>query len=123
MFVASSTQVKESGITAINETSKDADAKKMVFVSFSSVPTGCVINKAGIIATDVTAIGADEAQFTAENAKFVRGDAWTGTAYRYTWTKTRVEAGAVWYVRAYLIYTDANGNTHTVYGEIVTQTM
>jgi hypothetical protein len=28
-----------------------------------------------------------------------------------------------WYVRAYLVYTDANGNTHTVYGETVSATL
>jgi hypothetical protein len=95
----------------------------MTFVSFSTVPEGCTIKTAGIIATDVESIGTSGTQFTDTNAKFVRGSAWTGDSVRYTWTKSNVNAGDTWYVRAYLVYTDANGNSHTIYGVIVTQTM
>ena len=38
----------------------------------------------------------------------------------YTWNKTKVETGDTWYARAYLVYTDAAGVQHTVYGELIT---
>ena len=43
--------------------------------------------------------------------------------YKYTWTKGSVTESQTSYVRAYLVYTDANGNTHTVYGETVSATL
>ena len=46
---------------------------------------------------------------------FVRGMLSDKKAVRYTWTKN-VKTGETWYVRAYLVYTDLNGNVHTVYG-------
>ncbi len=101
--------------TVVNETSK-----KLSFVSMSTVPEGCTIVKSGVVATNNSDIGgsADDFKDTAAGV-LVRGDAWDGRAYRYTWTKKDVHAGDTWYVRAYLVYTDANGDLHTVYGDIV----
>ena len=102
--------------TVVNETSK-----KLSFVSMSTVPEGCTIVKSGVVATDDSDIGgnADNFNDTAANV-LVRGDAWDGRAYRYTWTKKGVHEGdKTWYVRAYLVYTDANGDLHTVYSAVV----
>ena len=52
---------------------------------------------------------------------FVRGMSSDKKAVRYTWTKGNVQSGETWYVRAYLVYTDSNGNVHTVYGDMVSQ--
>ena len=60
--------------------------------------------------------------FNADTATFVRGMSWTGTACRFTWSKSKVEDGHTWYVRAYLVYTDTEGNVHTIYGDPVWQT-
>ena len=112
-------QVKEVGTTRIEEVSCNKDSKKITFVSMSSVPNSCKIEKAGIIATSNSAIGNDKNRFNVANADFVRYGTTSAKNYRYTWTKSNVTEGQAWYVRAYLVYTDANGNTYTVYGDIV----
>ena len=40
-------------------------------------------------------------------------------AFKYTWTKKDISADDVWCVRSYLVYSDANGEKHTVYGDLV----
>ena len=37
----------------------------------------------------------------------------------YTWTRSSVNTGDVWYVRAWLVY-NLNGTEHTVYGTLTT---
>ena len=89
----------------------------------STVPEGCTIDKAGIIATNDQNVAKSGDGFNAGTAAYVRGNSWTGNAYRYTWTKSKVGSGETWYVRAYLVYTDAEGNVNTVYSDKVSQTM
>lgn len=103
--------------------SADTANGKLTFVSMSTVPEGCTINKAGIIATNIEGVGTSGDGFNADTAAYVRGNAWTGNAYRFTWTKSKVASNETWYVRAHLVYTDAEGNVHTVYGDMVSQTM
>ena len=121
VFVADSAKVEAVGTTDIVEALKDTANSKLTFVSMSTVPEGCTIVKAGVIATENAAVA--NGTFTDATATFVRGNAWTGSAYRYSWTKGKVAEGTTWYVRAYLVYADAQGNTHTVYGSVTSQTM
>ena len=87
------------------------------------MPEGFSIRKAGVIVTTNSEIGTSNENFTAEKALLVRGDEWSGTSYRYTWTGSGISEGMTVYVRAYLVYEDLDGNTCTVYGDIVSQTM
>lgn len=123
VYVDEEVKVDAKGTTAIIETSKDTTGGKLIFVSMSTVPEGCTINKAGIIATNDSSVGTSGEGFNDSTATYVRGNGWTGNAYRFTWTKGNVASGETWYVRAYLIYMDAEGNTHIVYGDVVSQTM
>lgn len=122
VYVQESVVVEAKGTTEIIDMSKDTTDKKLVFVSMSTVPEGCTIEMAGIIATNNAGI-ATGGNLTASNALCVRGREWSGNAFRYTWIKTNVSDNETWYVRAYLVYTDAEGNTNTVYGDVVSQTM
>ena len=124
VYVETGTKVDAKGATNIvglNQTvvSKDEGKGKLSFVSMSTVPNGCKINKAGIIATNNFEL-ANSNEFTDKKATFVRGMSSDKKAVRYTWTKN-VKSGETWYVRAYLVYTDLNGNVHTVYGDMVSQ--
>lgn len=112
-------EVEEVGTTRIETVSANKATKKISFVSMSSVPNSCKIQKAGVIATSNGTIGNDVNKFTAATATYVRYGTTSAKNYRYTWTKGNVTAGQTWYVRAYLVYTDANGNSHTIYGNIV----
>ena len=123
VYVADTTEVEAKGTTEIIDMSADTANGKLTFVSMSTVPEGCTINKAGIIATNIEGVGTSGDGFNADTAAYVRGNAWTGNAYRFTWTKSKVASNETWYVRAHLVYTDAEGNVHTVYGDMVSQTM
>ena len=93
------------------------DEQKLQFATLLNVPADCTINQAGIVATSDAEKGKN---LTAENADYVRADATTKHGYRYTWTKTKVTADQTWYVRPYLVYTNANGKEFTVYGDLST---
>ena len=123
VYVAVTEKVEAKGTTEIVDKSIDKANRKLTFVSMSTVPEGCTIGKAGIIATNVESVGKSGDGFNADTAAYVRGNSWTGNAYRFTWTKSKVGSGDTWYVRAYLVYTDAEGNVNTVYGDMVSQTM
>ena len=124
VYVETATKVNAKGTTSIvgsNRIEIDKEKGKLSFVSMSTVPEGCKINKAGIIATNKSEV-ANSGEFTDKSAMFVRGMSSDKKAVRYTWTKGNVKSGEIWYVRAYLVYTDSNGNVHTVYGDMVEQT-
>ena len=127
IYVEDTDAVEVKGTTAIVEHYVDTDAdtgkKKIIFVSMSTVPKGCTINKAGMIATDVEAIGTSGDEFNDSTAKYVLGNAWNGNSYRYTLSKENAQEGETWYARAYLVYTDAEGNVNTIYGEMISETV
>jgi hypothetical protein len=43
--------------------------------------------------------------------------------YYFTWGKSNVTSDQTVYVKAYLIYKDADGVEHTIYGDLVTATL
>ncbi|MGN0618078.1 MAG: leucine-rich repeat protein [Ruminiclostridium sp.] len=115
VYVADTETVTVAGTTAIVDVIKDTTNGRISFVSMSTVPEGCTIVKAGIVATSDSS---KSSNLTEENADYVRGGASDKLACRYTWTK-RTTTGVTWYVRAYLVYTDKNGNAHTIYSNSV----
>ncbi len=123
VYVDEDEQVDAVGTTEIINMYKDTENKKLIFVSYSTVPEGCRIDKAGVIATNDANVAANPDTFNVERSTFVRGDASDRISVEYTWTKSKVNVGDTWYVRAYLVYTDKNGNTHEMLGDIVSQTM
>ena len=98
------------------------EAGRMSFVSILSIPDGCQMLKAGIVAqkTDVL----NGAPLKEANARFVRftdTSANQYTSFKYTWTLTPSDADTEWAVRPYLVYKDAQNVEHTVYGDRVTK--
>lgn len=122
VYVKIADMVETKGMTEIVDKIADLEKEKLTFVSMSTVPEGCTINKAGMILTDDATV-ANGDSFNASTAKYVLGDAWSGTAYRYSVNISGVSAGVTWYVRAYLVYTDAEGNVYTIYGQMDSLTM
>jgi hypothetical protein len=98
---------------------------KIVVRSYSYVPDGYEIVKSGVVATlDANiANGAFDDQPT--DGKYVRAASVNGSSdnYYYTWSKSNVTSEQTVYVKAYLIYKDADGVEHTVYGDLVTATL
>ncbi|MDI9590941.1 MAG: InlB B-repeat-containing protein [Acidobacteriota bacterium] len=99
--------------------SYDGSAKKAQFVAYLTVPEGGTIVKAGLVASPGTSYDPGQGALTLANAQYRKSSAkavGTGGPVTYTWVKTKVEAGDVWYVRPYVTYTDPDGTERTVYG-------
>ncbi len=107
--------VEKLGTAQITAIHKQESVNGISFVASFSVPEGCTIDFAGIVATSDAAKAANR---TAENADYVRGNGQSQTSGRFTWTKSNTGDTTQWYVRAYLVYTDAEGITHTVYSSV-----
>lgn len=122
VYVENTIVVEAKGTTEIINMYKEDGKNELVFVSMSTVPQGCTIKKAGVILTSDPSVGNSGDGFNDSSAVYAVGDAWSGLSYRYTLTKSNVNTGDTWYARAYLVYTDASGNTITVYGDMVSQT-
>ncbi len=105
------------GITQITEISYDVNSGIYTFISWSTIPEGCKIHKAGLILATDPSIGTDPERFTDETAFRVVGGTTDSTSYRYVYT---AKTSKTCYVRAYLVYTDTAGNLVTIYGDIVT---
>ncbi|MGN0619657.1 MAG: GLUG motif-containing protein [Ruminiclostridium sp.] len=118
VYVADTETVEAVGTTEIVDVIKDTVNGKISFVSMSTVPEGCTIVKAGVIATSDATVGTSGDGFNDTTAMYVGAKPWSGSAFRYTFTKGKVTT-ETWYARAYLVYTDKNGNMHTIYGTVV----
>ncbi|MCR5743250.1 MAG: glycosyl hydrolase 53 family protein [Lachnospiraceae bacterium] len=85
------------------------------FVSILSAPSDASeVVIAGIIASKTSS------DFDESSADYVRGLSTTSTSIRYTWTYGFSTSSTI-YVKAYMVYKDAQGNLHTVVGDVVSQ--
>ncbi|MCR5165733.1 MAG: hypothetical protein K6C13_00720 [Oscillospiraceae bacterium] len=117
--VYSTEEVEALGTAAITSKSYNSSTNKATFVAYLTVPEGAVISRAGLIATNAGP------GLTMENAQYVKVSApATGTSVpaTYTWTKTKVNSGDTWYVRAYVIYTYKYGTEHLIMSDVVSYT-
>ncbi|MBE6877155.1 MAG: hypothetical protein E7496_10650 [Ruminococcus sp.] len=114
--------IKEDKIlgTAIMENViEDTENQELKFITMTSVPADCKIVKSGVVAT--SDISKSE-NLTIDNSDYntlFKTDI-TVHNYRYTLTIRNEQAKKTWYVRPYLVYTDADGKEFTVYGELST---
>ena len=112
----------EKGTASIRRFSYNESTRKLSFNAYLTVPENTTIVKAGLVAIGST-FDPTTQLLTASNAAYVKSlkDAEGKCApVDYTWNKTNVSRGDTWYARAYLVYTDAAGREHTVYGELIT---
>lgn len=114
VYVEDATKVEAKGTAEL--ISNYVEEGKAYYIGFFTVPENCKINKAGFISTKDATIGANAEQFIVGNSSvYVNADATDYSNYRYT---LRFGSDA-WYTRLYLNYTDADGNTVEVYGDII----
>ena len=115
----------EKAMATIRSANYNTSTKKASFVAYLTVPDGGTIVKAGLVAAPGTSFNASTTILTWDTSTYQKVSAKaTGTAgpVTYTWTKSSVSAGDVWYIRPYVIYTDTGGTQHTLYGALVTFT-
>lgn len=98
----------------------DKENSKITFSFMNTVPNGCSIVKAGIVATsDIQQANA----LAIGNAMYTKECTSTKHNFKYNWTKSAVTDGQAWYVKGYLIYKDASGEEHTVYSNMEKATL
>ena len=116
----------EKATAKINGASYDSTSLKAKFIAYLAVPEDAVIQKAGLVAKSQAAgFDPDTEILSANNAQYVKSSTLavgTNGPVTYTWTKSSVNTGDIWYVRAYLVYTDKDGIEHTVYGDLLKYT-
>ena len=123
VYVDENEDVDAKAIAEISSVSLNETTNKMSVVAVLTVPSDCTIVSAGLLATNNEAIGASADSFTYDNATYKKIDnveSLKYQVYQYNWTKSNVLYGDVWFLRAYVTYKDANGNTYEVYGDVVT---
>jgi uncharacterized repeat protein (TIGR02543 family) len=111
--------------TYISDIYRQYSGNKIVARSYSYVPDGYEIVKAGVVATLDANIANGTFDDQPEDGKYVRTKSVNGSSdnYYFTWTKSSVTSEQTVYVKAYLVYKDADGVEHTMYGDLVTATL
>jgi hypothetical protein len=96
----------------------NVDAKKLQFVSYLTLPDGAKLIAAGLVAASGSGSYDPDTELTEDNAEYVKKSSATGNvaSVSYTWNKTNVKPGDVWYSRAYVKYL-LDGEEKTVYGD------
>lgn len=111
------------GTAVVKSTSYNSDNRMLSIVNRLTIPEGCTMTAAGLVATDVEK---DAEAIDKNNAKYFRTkngkDVAPYSAYKMTWNKTNVSSGDIWYVKPYVAYIDADGAEHEVYGELIVVT-
>ena len=106
------------GTAYIESVTAFPESNKVSFVSVVSVPDNKRILRAGVVANTEDALNGEE--LTIDNTRFQSYNSTTCrsyTTFKYTFTKGNVNE--VWCVRAYVQYTDKDGNIYETYGDMV----
>ena len=109
--------VEQQGIAFIEKVDSDKENGTMIFVSICNVPQSCKMKKAGLIADlDKDKLSSsDTARFKKLSDKVTEDT----KNLKYTWSVSGANDNTVLYVRSYLVYEDANGETHELFGDVV----
>ena len=115
VFVEEDEEMETRGVSYIESVTPDFENQKLSFVAINTLPEGGTFISAGLVATDDPEKAED---LTVDNADYVKYSNNLGTrTSKFTWTKTRVTG--TWYVRSHMVYLDAEGNEHEMYGRLV----
>ena len=112
--------------TRLFEAVYNPEANEATFWTFSSVPDGYTLHAGGIVAANGQVYDPDrdgELLWTSGHdpaGHYSRyGTTTTHLPVAYYWTKTNVHPGDVWYVRAWMRYTDGDNVSHEMLGDLV----
>ena len=114
--------VEPVGTATIMSSTYDESASKLITVALLTVPEGAVITKAGLFAASSSKFNPSTQELDEGTAEFIKASTkavGTGGPVSYTWTKSKVNRGDTWYLRAYVIY-EYNGEMKTILGKTIT---
>ena len=111
------TQLEAVGVAQLLRADYDNLNKREIFVAYMSAPDGATITSAGLYAAPGTEYDPAAGELTAANAKFIKNVNITDASKpcSYTWYKSAVEEGDVWYIRVFVTY-ELDGETTTILG-------
>ena len=97
----------------------DGVSNRETFVMYIGAPEGATIVDAGLFAASGANYNPDDGELTDSNADYVKHAEITNPnqPVSYTWIKTKVNEGDVWYIRGFITY-ELNGETLTYYGTL-----
>lgn len=107
------------GTATVRTAEYNADNHKLTINAYLSVPDNCKITSAGLVASSADKYSGELTWNNAEYKKSLAAAVGKNAPVSYTWTKSNVNPGDVWYVRARLAYTDADGIAHEIYGDLM----
>ena len=114
-------RLRRKGTAIIRSATYNASTKKATFIAYLTVPDNAVIVKSGLVAVSGTNFDPKTVVLTRDNADYVTLLAAAEgkcANVNYTWNKSNVNVGDMWYARAWLVYT-LDGAERTVYGNLV----
>lgn len=119
VFVDEEKYIYPGGRAIIESANANKSTRKLTFSAALNIPSDCTFVKGGLVATNDNNVGSAVSTYTATYVKqATKGTAKT-KSLKYTWTKGNVTEDQIWYVRAYLVYKDADGEEITVYSDCV----
>ena len=123
--VYSSTAVESVGTATLRTAKYNPDTDKLTVNVYLTVPDNATIESAGLVAASAYRFDPDEDELNTYTADYVKSSAAAAgksAPTNYTWTKSSVAPGDVWYIRARIAYWDENDDYQEVYGKLVTVT-
>ena len=110
-----------SGTANIEKIVINRETKRISFTAVCIIPAVCKMVRGGLVATNDKNIGKN---VSAEKGyynylKIAKTVTEKTKKLKYTWTPSDVKENDIWYVRAYLVYKDADENEVTIYSNVV----
>ena len=119
VFVDEEKYIYPGGRAIIESAKSNKTTGKLTFTAALNIPSDCTFVKGGLVATNDHNVGSAVSAYTATYVKLATKGTEKTKSLKYTWTKGSVTEDQIWYVRAYLVYKDADGEEITVYGDCV----
>ena len=113
------------GVVCVERVTGYENQNQLEFVHTYTIPVTSKNVTAGVLAT----CNEDEKdlleldKLPSHTGNYIKKKSVSTANYRYTWSKGKVSADQVWYVRGYITYTDSNGKKQTIYGKRIRSTL
>lgn len=96
------------------------DDQKGIFYVANIIPDNSIAVRWGLIASPATSYDPSIEDLTESNAAYVKTASTAGiTASYYTWSKSKVSTGDVWYVRGYMVWSTNGIEQPEVYSPMI----
>ena len=117
VFIDDTEYTYPGGRAVIENAKANKSTGKLSFTAALNIPANCTFVKGGLVATNDHNVGSDVYDGNAAYVKLSTKATANTKSLTYTWTKSNVSADDIWYVRAYLVYINEDGEEMTTYSD------